>query len=90
MEPVAYSEVPAVDSPLAERPTPAPPAFLPRNRAGLFYLASASSLTAAALLLSATDKLWPWLAGQLLLAIVLIQWLAVLHEAGHRHGRRGV
>jgi len=40
-------------------------------------------LTGLALALSATDP-WPlWLLGQVVLALTLLQWFVLLHEAGH-------
>ena len=40
-------------------------------------------LTAAGIALSMRDALLPWLVGQGLLAIALLQWFVLLHEAGH-------
>jgi fatty acid desaturase len=48
------------------------------------YFLGASAFTALALSLAAADP-WPvWLLGQLLLAVALLQWFALLHEAGHQ------
>ncbi len=55
----------------------------PTDRAGALIIAGVSALTALALGLSAQPGVAPWLLGQLLLAIALVQWFVVLHEAGH-------
>jgi fatty acid desaturase len=55
----------------------------PRNRAGSVYCAVAALLTAAALTLGSASGWLPWLAGQLLLALALLVWFVLLHEAGH-------
>jgi fatty acid desaturase len=55
----------------------------PRDLTGGLYFAWSAALTAFAIALSATDP-WPvWLLGQLLLAVALLQWFVLLHEAGH-------
>jgi fatty acid desaturase len=68
---------------------PAPPAsadvshLKARDRTGLQYFAWSSGLTGVALTLS-TLEFWPyWLLGQCLLAVALLQWFVLLHEAGH-------
>ncbi len=75
----------------AEAPAPsrAPPSnaqlahLKPRNGTGFLYLAWSMGLTSLALFLSARDD-WPlYLLGQLLLAVALLQWFVLLHEAGH-------
>lgn len=50
---------------------------------GAAVLAGAGGLTAASIVLSTRPQWWLWLAGQLLLALSLVQWFAVLHECGH-------
>lgn len=55
----------------------------PRNRTGWLYLAWSVGLTGLALFLSTVDA-WPlYLLGQVLLAVALLQWFVLLHEAGH-------
>jgi omega-6 fatty acid desaturase (delta-12 desaturase) len=53
------------------------------NRIGAAVLGSCAALTAGALALSATAHWAAWLAGQALLAVALVQWFILLHEAGH-------
>jgi omega-6 fatty acid desaturase (delta-12 desaturase) len=66
------------------RPTPAQLVHLkPSNTAGALLIGSCFALTFTALWLSARDTAWIWLTGQVLLALALIQWFAVLHECGH-------
>jgi fatty acid desaturase len=66
------------------RPTAAQLVHLkPSNTAGALLVASCCTLTSAALWLSARDTVWIWLTGQVLLALALVQWFAVLHECGH-------
>jgi fatty acid desaturase len=54
-----------------------------RDLPGTVCVAGCSGLTALALFVSTFDDLLPWLAGQLLLAVALLQWFVLLHEAGH-------
>lgn len=56
----------------------------PRDLTGTLYLGLSLSITAAAVALSLSANLWGWLGGQFLLAIAMVQWFAVLHEAGHK------
>jgi fatty acid desaturase len=51
---------------------------------GAAYLLGAVAGTLLALWLSSRSSLPVWLAGQVLLALVLLQWFVLLHEAGHR------
>src|SRR6187431_791225 len=55
----------------------------PSNAIGASIVAGCGLLTAAGLALSAADRPLVWLAGQIVLAIALLQWFIVLHEAGH-------
>jgi omega-6 fatty acid desaturase (delta-12 desaturase) len=55
----------------------------PSNAIGASIVAGCGLLTAAGLALSAADQPLVWLAGQIVLAIALMQWFIVLHEAGH-------
>ena len=57
--------------------------FKARNAMGLRFVGSCTVLTAAALALSSFPHPASWLAGQVLLAFALLQWFAILHEAGH-------
>jgi fatty acid desaturase len=55
----------------------------PDDRAGARVIARALVGTAAALALSLAEGWAPWLAGQALLALMLVQWFVILHECGH-------
>ena len=55
----------------------------PDNLAGALIFGRCCLLTAAALALSLSGGALAWGAGQLLLAIALLQWFVLLHEAGH-------
>lgn len=56
----------------------------PSNLWGSFYLLFALAGTAVAVMLSLRDEWQYWLCGQLLLSLHLLQWLAILHESGHK------
>jgi fatty acid desaturase len=56
----------------------------PSDFTGAVVVLGFSALTALALWLSASKGVAPWLLGQLLLAVALVQWFVLLHEAGHR------
>src|SRR5687767_12231778 len=63
-------------------PTPAELIHLrPTDAAGLRVIGLA--LTGAGVALSMLDGWVPWAAGQLLLAVMLVQWFVILHECGH-------
>lgn len=55
----------------------------PSDPVGLLFLGSCLGLTGFSIFLSAFESPVPWLAGQILLAIALIQWFVILHECGH-------
>jgi omega-6 fatty acid desaturase (delta-12 desaturase) len=55
----------------------------PSNAAGAVVVAQSVALTAGSLWLSTNTNRGIWLTGQLLLAVALVQWFAVLHECGH-------
>ena len=55
----------------------------PSNASGTALLAVASTLSAAGIVLSLADATLLWLAGQGVLAVALLQWFVLLHEAGH-------
>src|SRR5262245_60046432 len=57
--------------------------LVPRDGTGFLYLTWSLGLTTLALVLSALDHWSLWLLGQVLLAIALLQWFVLLHEAGH-------
>ncbi len=56
----------------------------PGNLTGAGIVLGFSALTALALWLSSLQGVAPWLLGQLLLSVALVQWFVLLHEAGHR------
>jgi acyl-lipid omega-6 desaturase (Delta-12 desaturase) len=65
-------------------PTPSDLTHLrPSNGLGTAVLGCAGGLTAASIVLSTRPQWWLWLTGQVLLALSLVQWFAILHEAGH-------
>ncbi len=68
-------------------PPPPPPAALSRLRptdaAGAIVALSCTAITASAVALSLSSRWWVWAAGQLVLALALVQWFALLHECGH-------
>jgi fatty acid desaturase len=78
-----------VERSIAER-KPAPPCISqvshlkPRNLAGSLYTAFCVGLTGSALLLSISNNLVLWIVGQVMLAVALLQWFVLLHEAGHK------
>jgi fatty acid desaturase len=84
MIPIALDDgAPAVTTSLAPPASTRYAHLKPRDRTGLFYLAWTAGWTSLALFLSAFEE-WPlWLLGQVLLAIALLQWFVLLHEAGH-------
>ena len=53
------------------------------DAAGARVMAGALAATAAGIALSLTNSWTLWAAGQLLLALVLVQWFVILHECGH-------
>lgn len=68
----------------ASQTSDSPPRYPPLNRAGACYVASAIVFTGLALWMSLQSSWLWWVIGQLLLAIIMIQWFAILHEAGHK------
>lgn len=65
-------------------PSPATLTHLrPTDVAGALVVLPCVALTVAGLALSAVGGAGAWLAGQLLLAVALVQWFALLHECGH-------
>lgn len=53
------------------------------NWTGSLLLTSAVLLTAVGVALSLKPNVLVWLLGQLLLAVTMVQWFALLHECGH-------
>ncbi|CAN5847962.1 hypothetical protein BH24ACI5_BH24ACI5_12140 [soil metagenome] len=73
-------------TPRSEGAPPLPAALIhlrPTDAAGATVVALAVLGTAAGVGLSIMDGWAPWLAGQLLLSLVLVQWFVILHECGH-------
>jgi len=69
-----------------ERTAPLPAQLMhlrPSNDAGVVVAGQSILLTAVALWLSSRPETLLWLAGQLLLALALVQWFSLLHECGH-------
>lgn len=56
----------------------------PRDSAGAAAVGIALGLTAAGIALSLAGSWALWIGGELVLALALLQWFAILHEAGHR------
>lgn len=55
----------------------------PSDSAGAALVGGCSLLSAAGLALSFSGNLLAWITGQALLALALLQWFVLLHEAGH-------
>lgn len=55
----------------------------PSDVAGLRVVALALAGTALGLGVSFAGGWAPWLAGQVLLGLMLVQWFVILHECGH-------
>jgi omega-6 fatty acid desaturase (delta-12 desaturase) len=55
----------------------------PSNLAGALAVATVVTITAIGVALALQPSLLPWAAGQLILALALVQWFVVLHECGH-------
>ena len=65
-------------------PTPADLTHLrPSDAAGSAVTLVAIVATVIALTLSMRAEVWLWLPGQVILAVALVQWFAILHECGH-------
>jgi acyl-lipid omega-6 desaturase (Delta-12 desaturase) len=68
----------------AARPRPAELQHLrPSNLAGALAVGGVAAATALGVALALQPGLLPWTAGQLVLALALVQWFVVLHECGH-------
>ncbi|MEE3370526.1 MAG: fatty acid desaturase [Planctomycetota bacterium] len=70
--------------PLTMPDDPATEQLQPSNLVGGFYLLLAVLLTTLSVACALSSQAWIWLAGQLGLAFAMIQWFAILHEAGHK------
>jgi omega-6 fatty acid desaturase (delta-12 desaturase) len=55
----------------------------PSDRVGAWLVARISLTTALGLALAAAPSPAGWLAGELILAVALLQWFILLHECGH-------
>lgn len=55
----------------------------PLDSMGFFFVAMSAGLTMLSISLSTSDLPMIWALGQILLAIALLQWFTLLHEAGH-------
>jgi fatty acid desaturase len=68
----------------AHPPTPSDLTHLrPSDAAGSAVILAAIGTTALALTLSSRAEVWLWIVGQVILAVALVQWFAILHECGH-------
>lgn len=54
-----------------------------RDMTGWAVVATAAAITALGAGLAVQESKWLWAAGQPLIALSLLQWFVVLHEAGH-------
>ena len=59
-------------------------ALKPLNSIGALYFLSATFLSIAGVTLSLLDSWFAWICGQLAIAIAMLQWFVLLHEAGHQ------
>jgi acyl-lipid omega-6 desaturase (Delta-12 desaturase) len=68
----------------AQPPSPAALSQLrPTDGAGATVALSCIAGTASGIALSLSSRWWVWAVGQLVFALSLIQWFALLHECGH-------
>ena len=66
------------------RPRPAELQHLrPSNLAGALAVAGVGLTTGAGIALAMQPGVVLWAAGQVVLALALVQWFVVLHECGH-------
>ena len=71
---------------MASSSAPSPAALSqlrPTDAAGATVALSCIAITASGVSLSLSPRWWLWATGQLLLALSLVQWFALLHECGH-------
>src|SRR5205823_4389277 len=55
----------------------------PTDRAGALTVLVVALTTGVGIALAVQPRVLPWAAGQLVLALALVQWFVVLHECGH-------
>ena len=68
----------------AARPRPAELQHLrPSNLAGALAVGGVAADHGAGIALALQPRILPWAAGQVVLALALVQWFVVLHECGH-------
>jgi hypothetical protein len=82
----AATQAAVVQIPASEPPLPSDigsSELTARDAMGLRFVGSCTVLTAGALALSSIRHPACWLTGQVLLAFALLEWFAILHEAGH-------
>jgi omega-6 fatty acid desaturase (delta-12 desaturase) len=66
------------------RPRPAELQHLrPSNLAGVLAVSAVAATTGLGIWLAVQPHPLPWAAGQIVLALALVQWFVVLHECGH-------
>ncbi len=56
----------------------------PRDMMGASFVASCSAATGLSLYFSTSTQFLIWFAAQITLAIAMLQWFVLLHEAGHK------
>ena len=54
------------------------------NGAGALFVGATAGITAAGVWLSLAGPVLPWITGQLLIALAMVEWFVLLHECGHR------
>lgn len=54
-----------------------------RDGAGWIVLGAAATITTLGAALALQESPWLWAAGQVVIAVALLQWFVILHEAGH-------
>jgi len=64
-------------------PPESPKDLKPNNALGLMFVLLCCALTGIGFWLSTGPHIWMWLCGQTVLAVALLQWFILLHEAGH-------
>jgi len=77
------TQAPAIPDDRKRHATRAGDALHPSDAMGALFLVLALAATSLGLWLSASDALLLWVGGQALLAVALLQWFILLHEAGH-------
>src|SRR5258708_4506012 len=54
-----------------------------RDSAGWTVTSTVTAVTVSGLWLSTNESFWIWGGGRVVLALALLQWFVILHEAGH-------